>query len=519
MSNNVYARMSHNKELLEDAKQNKSKYLEEWENIPWKKIERSIFKLQCDIACAEIEENHSKAKQLQRKLLNKDSAILYGIRRATILNRGWRTPGIDGMILKTHPERMALYYRLKSQKLNKYEPLPVRRVYIDKPNGKKRPLGIPTMIDRVYQSMVNLALEPRVEVGFEPTSYGFRPIRNAGQAIAKIHQYTRKGKRPWIFEGDFKSCFDTLNHDWILKQLGNFPAKKIINKWLKAGYLYNNMLDITDEGTPQGGIISPLLANVALTGMDEALGIEYKKMKDKNTFTYRNPTKYAMIRYADDFVVICKTKTDAEEVYTLLEPYLEERGLTLAPDKTLITPLNKGFKFLGFNIRSYQTEQGQIVLCKPAKDRIKRLKVKLKALFVEYRSGDIEELISKVNSIMRGTANYWRQGAASKAFDEIDHYVWELTENYLTKRHRNKPWEWIESKYFKEDYYHEHDDNYILTCPDEPKIQLNKMSWTHINHAQTIKYNCNPYDPEYTDYIKKAFKRTPFECLYVKDRR
>lgn len=518
MSNNVYAELSQNIDILEDAKQNESAYLEEWKSIPWKKIEQSIYKLQCDIACAEIDENYRKARNLQRILLSKDSALLYSIKRVTMFNRGYKTPGVDGMIIKSHPERMALFYNLKSKNFREYKPLPSRRVYIDKANGKKRPLGIPTLIDRVYQKVVSLALEPRVEVSFEPSSYGFRPMRNAGHAIARIRHYTRKGGRPWIFEGDFKSCFDTLNHDWILKQLGNFPAKNIVQKWLKAGYLYNDMLDITDEGTPQGGIISPLLANVALTGMEEALGIKYNKYKDRNTYTYRNQSRYAMIRYADDFVVLCKTKEDAKQVYSLLEPYLSERGLTLAPDKTMITHINDGFNFLGFNIRGYQTEQGLKVLNKPAKDRIKRLKTKLKALFIKYRSDNIEELIKRVNSTIIGTANYWKQGVAKKAFGEVDNYIWTLIVQYLRRQHPNKSWKWIKTKYFKEDYSQRHKDNYIFTCPDNPKIQLIKMSWIHINYARMIKYNCNPYDPEYTEYIKKQFKRTPFEYLYCKDK-
>lgn len=516
MSKDVYADLSQNS-ILEDAKQNESVYEDEWNSIPWQKIERSIYKLQCDIACAEIRKEYSKAKQLQRLLLNKDSTILYGIRRATILNSGRRTPGIDGMVLRSHPERMALYYKLKSMKLKEYEPLPVRRVYIRKSNGKMRPLGIPTIIDRVYQTVVNLALEPRVEVGFEPTSYGFRPMRNAGHAIARIHHFTKRGNRSWVFEGDFKSCFDTLDHDWILKQLGNFPAKNIIGKWLKAGYVHNDMFDLTDMGTPQGGIISPTLANIALTGLDEALGVTYKKVKARNTVTYSNQSRYAMIRYADDFVVLCRTKEDAEEVYSLIEPYLKERGLKLAEDKTHITPLNKGFDFLGFNIREYPTQNGIKMIIKPAKDRIKRLKSKIRELFLKYRSsGKIDELIGKLNSLIIGTANYWKQAVAQKAFNEIDDYVWKLTYRYLRRQHPNKSWDWIRDRYFKEDYYHKHDDNYILTSPENPSIQLVKMKWVHIHYAHIIKYNCNPYDPEYKDYIRKAFKKTPFECLYNK---
>ena len=514
MSKNVYAVLSQSNDILEDAKQNKSVYLDEWKTIPWNKIEKSIYKLQYDIACAEIDGNYRKARNLQRILLSKDSALLYSIKRVTMYNRGYKTPGVDGMIVKSHPERMALFYNLKSKKLSEYKPLPVRRVYIEKSNGKMRPLGIPTLIDRVYQKLISLALEPRVEVGFEPSSYGFRPMRKAGHAIARIHHYTRKGGRPWIFEGDFQSCFDTLNHDWILKQLGNFPAKNTIQDWLKAGCLYNDMLDITDEGTPQGGIISPILANIALTGIDEALGIKYNRYKDRQTFTYRNHSQYAMVRYADDFVVLCKTKEDAENVYLLLEQYLSERGLTLAQDKTMITHLSKGFDFLGFNIRGYQTEQGFKVLNKPAKDRIKRFKAKIRALFMKYRSDDIEKLIKRLNSTIIGTANYWKQGVAKEAFSEIDNYVWTLTKRYLQRQHPNKSWKWIMNKYFKEDYHHKSKDKYILTSPNNPKTQLIKMSWVHINYSRMIKHNCNPYDPEYKEYIKKRYKKTPFEILY-----
>ena len=180
----------------------------------------------------------------------------------------------------------------------------------------------------------------------------------------------------------------------------------------------------------------------------------------------------------------------------------------------MITHLSKGFDFLGFNIRGYQTEQGFKVLNKPAKDRIKRFKEKIRALFMKYRSDDIEKLIKRLNSTIIGTANYWKQGVAKEAFSEIDNYVWTLTKRYLQRQHPNKSWKWIMNKYFKEDYHHKSKDKYILTSPNNPKTQLIKMSWIHINYSRMIKHNCNPYDPEYKEYIKKRYKKTPFEILY-----
>lgn len=488
---------------------------EEWNNIPWLNLKKNIFDLQQRIFHAEINKEYTKARNLQRKLLIEDSALLYSIRRVTEINEGKKTPGIDNMVIKTDAERMALYYKLKERSVFLHRAHPVRRVYIDKKNGKKRPLGIPTIIDRIYQMVVKLALEPRAEAWFEPCSYGFRPFRGVEHAIAKIFHDTKGHKKVWVFEGDFKSCFDTLNHDFILNQLENFPAKKVIKSWLKAGYLYNGCLNITDTGTPQGGIISPLLANMALHGMEEALGIKYKRVVDKlGIINFHNLSKYTCVRYADDFVVLCHTKEDAEDVYRLLEPYLEERGLTLAEDKTLITHMDDGFDFLGFNIRNYHSQERDKVLVKPSRERIKACKAKISKIFNEHHGKDIGLLIQKINPYLVGVANFWKMGSAKKIFGDIDEHVWTCTKRYLHRQHPDKGDNWIRDKYLKEDYTQKSGYSYILTDPDKPKLQVRKMKEIRIKYAKMIKHDCTPYNREYAAYIYMKYRASAFHRLY-----
>jgi len=476
-----------------------------WQAIQWQEAEEYVEKLQKRIFHAEKNENKRKVRDLQRMLMNSKSALLLSIKRVTQTNKGKRTAGIDGFKALKPEERLALYLEMSKMELSLHKPKPAYRTYIKKKNGKLRPLGIPTIKDRVYQNVVKLALEPQWEARFEPTSYGFRPKRGCHDAMTRIWLSLRgNSTKSWVFEGDFKSCFDTLSHDFILKQLEGFPQTSIIAKWLEAGFLDNNVFSETTEGTPQGGIISPLLANIALHGMEKALGIKYDT---RNT----NRTKYSLCRYADDFVVMCPTLKDAENIRTILADYLTDRGLTLADDKTKITHVENGFDFLGFNVRRYNVtickkgqkpHAGKTLLIKPSNDSVKTLKAKIKDEFAKARGRNAQALIGRLNPIITGTANYWKTQVAKEKFSDIDHYVWQKTRRWLNRSHPDKSWKWKIEKYFKPDKTGQSKAKWILT-DHKTGNQLKRMQWTAIKRHVMIEHDSTPFDSSLTEYFRK----------------
>ena len=359
---------------------------------------------------------------------------------------------------------MTLFYKLSDYKISLHNPKPVRRIYIPKKNNKTRPLGIPSIIDRIYQEICKLALEPMWEAKFGANSFGFRPLRGTGDAIAKIHAHTRGLKRLYVFEGDFKSCFDTLSHQHILDKLGNFPLKKVIKKWLEAGYLENDVFYRTRTGTPQGGLLSPLLANIALHGMEKALGITYRyRTRIKNDEIYEfteSMGDYRVVRYADDFLVFAQSKDEIMEAFELLKPYLDERGLILSEDKTHITHISEGFDFLGFNCRRYNDGVSRT---KPSKDSIRRFVEKIKDIFKSCHGHNINTLIKRLNPVIRGTANYWRHVVSKEIFSKLDHYLWNKSFRFLRRLHPNKGKRWIKDRYFPFYFDGKHYGNWVLT--------------------------------------------------------
>ena len=296
-----------------------------------------------------------------------------------------------------------------------------------------------------------------------------------------------------------------LNHDYILEQLAGFPAKKIIARWLKAGFIDNNVFNKTESGTPQGGIVSPLLANIALHGMEEEIGVNYRSKREKKTDKVYHEvfdTK-TVVRYADDFLIICETNEEAESMYDKLKPYIEKRGLELAPEKTKVVHISEGFDFLGFNFRQYPTnkEKGRLwkLIVKPSKKSQTKMVDKIKDCFKMHQGSNVQGLIRDLNPIIRGYANYWRTMHSKKIFAKMDYHVWQKTKQFLRRLHPNKTWDWINKRYFNPDIHGQSKDKWLLTSPDK-KHQLIRMSWTGIIKHVPITYKNTPYNKELSTY-------------------
>ncbi|WP_287255109.1 group II intron reverse transcriptase/maturase [Moorena sp. SIO4E2] len=389
-----------------------------WQSIDWQKVNRVVKNLRRRIFKATREKRWKTLRNLQRLLMKSYSNTLLAVRRCTQLNQGKRTPGVDGLVALNPTGRGILVDSLT--KFIPWKPLPAKRVYIPKSKGKKRPLGIPTLIDRCLQAIVKNALEPCWEAQFEGISYGFRPGRSAHDALEKIFRGIRpNGRKKWVVDADIKGCFDNISHEFLINKIGNFPARKLIQKWLKAGYVEKGAFYTTEAGTPQGGIVSPLLANIALHGMEDALGIKY----DKRGQIIGNRI---VVRSADDFVCLCETKEDAQLVLEQLKLWLGQRGLQLSESKTRIVHITEGFDFLGFHIRHYRdsnSKSGYKLLTKPSQKAIKEIRDQLRHLWLKYKSNSVKELISVLNPIIRGWANYHRKGVARKTFESLDQWM------------------------------------------------------------------------------------------------
>ena len=472
----------------------------DWENINWYSVEKSVDKIQKRIYEAELNGNSRQVRNLQRLLYRSHNTLLLAVRRVTEDNSGRRTAGIDGFKALNPKSKGELVDKLKTMDISKHRPKPVRRTYIPKKNGKLRSLGIPTIIDRVYQEIIRMALEPQAEVHFEPISYGFRPKRGAFDAIARIFNNMKRGNWCWIFEGDFRACFDNLSHEFILEQIKGFPLLKVVERFLKAGYIDNSVFNKTEKGTPQGGLLSPLLANIALTGLEKQLNITYKEIHYKKGQSYQTKGNYRVVRYADDFVIFARTKTDIEKVWDILQPYLEERGLELAEEKTRIVHANEGFDFLGFNCRLYKTFKGYKCFIKPSKDSVKKCKQKIADIFHEHNGSNVDNLIDHLNYLLRGNAFYWRTVVSKETYSKIDCYVWTKTKKFLKRLHPNKSWKWLRNKYFPIYTKDGRRDRWVLTGPKDGNT-LFKMNWVPIRRWIMIKHNYSPYDKTKDEYF------------------
>ena len=471
----------------------------EWFAIDWPSVYRNVRRLQVRIVKAMKENRWNKVKALQRLLTHSYSGKVLAVRRVTE-NNGKRTPGVDRIIWKTPEDKIKAVRDLRRRE---YHPQPLRRVYIPKKSDRtaKRPLGIPTMIDRSQQALHLLALDPVVETAADKNSYGFRQQRSCADAIAQCFiTLSHAPHTQWILEGDIKACFDQISHDWLL---ANIPMDRtILQKWLKSGYMDKHVLHETTEGTPQGGIISPALANYALDGLERLLrkkfpeGTRLKSLGGKSA-------SVNFIRYADDFVITSKSKEILEgKVQPVVEQFLQQRGLELSPKKTVITHVEKGFDFLGQNVRRYPNGK---LLIKPSKKNLKTFLDGIRQTIRNARGMSAADLIDLLNPKIRGWANYHRHVVSSRIFSSVDRSIFYNLWQWARGRHQKKTSHWLKKKYFEKRgtrdwcFFGE-------TCDDQG--QLHK-AWLY--HARSIpirrhvkvKGEANPYDPAFETYFEE----------------
>ena len=488
-------------ELLKGAKQmnvNKttcaaSDYEFAWKSIDWKKCEREVKKLQERIVKARKEGRHGKVKSLQWTLTHSFSAKAIAVKRVTT-NEGKKTPGVDGVLWTTGK---AKYEAILDLKRKGYKPQPLRRVFIKKANGKLRPLGIPTMKDRAMQALYLLALEPIAEVMADAHSYGFRKERCCQDAIEQCHTVLSHGYSPrWILEGDIKGCFDHISHDWLLN---NIPMDKdILRKWLKCGVIFKGELYKTEEGTMQGGIISPTLANMALDGIQPMLAKKYYRCT-------RNGKQYSpmvnLVRYADDFIITSAERDVLEkEIKPMLVTFLAERGLELSEEKTLITHIDDGFDFLGFNVRKYNN----VLLIKPSKKCVKKFLDSIRYTIESNKSCTQETMIRLLNPKIMGWANYYKSGVSSEVFQRVDDQIYRKLWQWAKRRHPKKSKKWVLNRYFHP--YKGRNWRFLVVLNKNNKddvFPLKLAFETKIVRHKKIKSEANPFDVEWKDYFEE----------------
>ena len=466
----------------------------DWTSIDWRRVEEDVRRLRQRIFTASQAGDLKKVRNLQKLMLRSRSNTLLSVRRVTEINAGRATAGVDGKVVLLSRSKAELASWVQ-HRARLWIPKPVRRVFIPKPGTmKKRGLGIPVIVDRCLQAVALGALEPEWEARFEPKSYGFRPGRGCHDAIGAIYS-TLNGKNPqrvWVLDADLTAAFDRIDHVRLMAALGTFPARGLVRQWLKAGVVDRGRFAPTEEGTPQGGVISPLLFNVALHGMEEAAGVRYHTTgRDAGSAQSGSPV---LVRYADDFVVMCTSREQAEQVKARLAVWLRPRGLAFHEDKTRIVHAESGFDFLGFNVRRYHGK----LLIKPSAAAQRRIRERLSAEILALRGVNAGAVLKKINPIIRGWSAYYRTVVSSEIFTALDNHMWKLAYKWAKHSHPNKPKHWISDKYFGR-FNKARKDRWVFGDRNSGAYLL-KFSWTKIVRHQLVKGKSSPDDPALKSY-------------------
>jgi len=467
---------------------------EDWKTLPWKKFQRNVFRLQKRIYQAQLRGDFKRVRGLQRLLLRSYSARCLAVRQVSQDNRGKNTPGVDGIARLTQKQRMRMVKELRTFSS---KPAPIRRVCIPKASNpnERRPLGIPVMRDRAEQALVKLALEPEWEARFEPNSYGFRPGRCPQDTIEAIFNHIRL-KSKYILEADIEKCFDRINHQALLAKLNSIPIiNRQVRGWLKAGIFENGEIFPSEAGTPQGGIVSPLLANVALHGLETAI-----------TNAFGKKFRVVVIRFADDFVIICEDLATLQAAQTLAETWLAEMGLALKPSKTHITHTlhehegRTGFDFLGFTVRQlpmgqHHSKRGFKVIIRPSVKAQKRHLEQMEALIRTHRGSNQAALIAALTPRIRGWTNYHRANSAKRTFNRIDYQLyWKLTK-WAKWQNPRKSCAWRKQRYWPRKH-----NRYDFS---DGKATLAKYADTPIKRHVKVQGSKTPFDGDWAYWIDR----------------
>ena len=464
----------------------------QWENIDWKKAENEVNRLQVRIAKATQEKKWNTVKRFQYLLTHSYYAKALAVRKVTT-NKGKNTSGVDKELWTTTASKMRAVLSLTDKN---YKAKPLRRVFIEKKGKKaKRPLGIPCMYDRAMQALYALALDPVSEVTADTKSFGFRKNRRCQDACEYIFTaLSRNNCAEWVLEGDIKGCFDHISHEWLIE---NIPMdKSVLKQFLKAGFVFENELFPTDDGTPQGGVISPILANMALDGMQKMLSDKFHINRlGKVDFRFKNAHKVNLVRYADDFIVTAATKEIAQEAKELIRVFLKTRGLELSEEKTTITHINEGFDMLGWTFRKWD---GKLIV-KPSKKSIQNFVASLSETILKRgKAWKQEVLIEKLNQQIRGWTNYHQSVCASEAFAHIDYVLYELLWRWAKRRHPHKGRWWVSTNY----WHRKGNRNWVFSTENKELLRVDHISI--VRHTK-VRIDANPYfDTQY--FIDRKFE-------------
>jgi len=478
-----------------------------WSRLDWDQAEEDVRRLRQRIFAASQAGDLKRVRNLQKLMLRSRANALVSVRRVTELNAGRKTPGIDGHVAASARDKAELADWVQ-HRAKPWTARPVKRVFIPKAGSatKKRALGIPVIADRCLQALAVNALEPEWEARFEPRSYGFRPGRSCQDAIAAIF-WTVAGtrtKRRWALDADLKAAFDRVDHDHVLAMLGAFPAREAVAGWLRAGVIDGGGFAPTEQGTPQGGVISPLIFNVALHGMEEAAGTAYRWNPYRKAEETVSGTP-VLVRYADDFVALCDSREQALEVKARLSPWLAARGLAFNEEKTRVVHLDEGFDFLGFNVRRY----GPKLLIKPSAGAVKRIRERLSAEMEALRGANASAVIRTLNPIVRGWSAYYRGVVSTETFHTLDGHLWRLTYKWALYRHNRRSKHRIIERYFGR-FHPTRTDRWVFG-DRETGAYLIRFGWTKIVRHDLVKGRASPDDPALAGYWA-ARRRTSGEA-------